>query len=157
MESPEVVDQEVEDAQDDNEQSGAVLGLESNDNHDARNTAKGGDNDTPKRPLSAENESNEEEDQEDTTSKLEVHLAILLVDLGKTSKDLCLANPRIRQNHDETTNDRQVSEEEVEIEDETVTKSLSDDNAHETGDGVVGVLSDDDKGGAREHSDDVDE
>jgi hypothetical protein len=156
VESPEVVDQQVENAQNNNEQSGAVLGLESNDNHDAGDAAKRRDNDAPKRPLATEDKSNEEEDQEDTASQLEVHLAILLVDLGETCKDLSLANPRIRQDHDQATNDREVSEEEVEIEDETVTKSLSDDNAHETGDGVVGVLSDDDQGGAGEHGDDVD-
>lgn len=156
VESPEVVDQQVEDAQNDNEQSGAVLGLESNDNHDAGDAAKRRDNDAPERPLATEDKSDEEEDQKDTASQLEVHLAILLVDLGKTCKDLSLANPRIRQDHDQATDDRQVSEEEVEIEDETVAKSLSDDNAHETGDGVVGVLSDDDQSGAREHGNDVD-
>jgi hypothetical protein len=156
VESPEVVDQQVEDAQNDNEKGGAVLGLESNDNHDARDATKGRDNDAPERPLATEDKSDEEEDQEDTASQLEVHLAVLLVDLGKTCKDLSLAHPRIRQDHDQTTNDGEVSEEEVEIEDETVTKSLSDNNAHETGDSVVGVLSDDDQGGAREHGDDVD-
>ncbi|KAI6770245.1 hypothetical protein HG530_004874 [Fusarium avenaceum] len=153
---PEVVDQEVENAQNDNEQSSTVLGLESNNHHDTRNATEGRDNDAPERPLATEDKSDEEEDEQNSASQLEVHLAILLVNLRKTSKDLSLANPRVRQDHDQATNDRQVSEEEVQIENKSVAQSLSDDDTHETSDGVVGVLSDDDKSGAGEHGNDVD-
>jgi hypothetical protein len=86
--SPEVVDQQVEDTQDDDQHYGAELCLEANHNHNASNEAQHSHNDSPDAPLSAENESNEQEDQEDTTSKLEVHLAILLIDLWQTSEGL---------------------------------------------------------------------
>lgn len=91
--SPEVVHQQVETAQDDDKQRSAVLGLETHDNHDTGASAKDADEDAPEGPLAAENEANEEEDQEHTTSQLEVHLLVLLIQSGETGKSLGLANP----------------------------------------------------------------
>lgn len=155
--SPEVVDKEVEDAENNDEESGAELGLEADDDHDAGASTQDADDDAPDGPGTAEDEADKQENQEDATSELEVHLAVLLVDLGQTGKGLGLTDPRVGEDHDEATNDGQVAEEEVEVEDEAVSEGLGDDNGHEAGDGIVGVLADDDEGGAGKHGNDVDE
>jgi len=61
--SPEVVDEDVEDAQNDNEQGGAGLGLKTDNNHDAGDEADERDDDAPDGPLAAEDEADEEEDE----------------------------------------------------------------------------------------------
>jgi hypothetical protein len=153
--SPEVVDQNVEDTQDENKQRRAPLGLESNHNHDTCDQTNDGDHHSPDGPLSAEHEADEEEDEEHTTRELEVHLAVLLLNLGQASEGLGLANPRVRQDHQETTHDREVAQEEVQVKYQAITESLGDDNTDETGDGIFGVTAGDDQGGASDHCDDV--
>lgn len=111
--SPEVVHQNVENAKNDNQERGAELGFETNDNHDTRHETEEGDDDAPNGPLAAEDEADEEEDEEDTSSKLEVHLAVLLLKLREPGKRLGLAHPRVGKDHDQTAHDRQVAEEEV--------------------------------------------
>lgn len=91
--SPEVVHQDVEDTQDEHQQGGAPLRLKSHHDHDARDQADDGDHYSPNGPLSTEHEADKEEDEEHTTSELEVHLAILLLDLGQASEGLGLADP----------------------------------------------------------------
>ena len=90
---PEVVDEQIEDAQDDDEQDGAELGLEADNHHDAGAGAKDADNDAPDGPLAAEDEADEEEDEQDAACELKVHLPVLLVDLWEPGKRLGLANP----------------------------------------------------------------
>lgn len=155
--SPEVVHQHVEDTQDEYQQRGAPLRLESHHNHDACDQADDGDKHSPDGPLSTEHEADEEEDEEHTTSELEVHLAILLLDLRQAGEGLGLAHPRVRQDHQETAHDRQVAQEEVEIEDQAVAEGLGDDNTDETGDGIFGVAAGDDEYGASGHCEDVDD
>lgn len=157
VKSPEVVHQQVEAAEDDDQQRSAVLGLEANNDHDTGASAKDADEDAPEGPLAAEDEANEEEDEENTTRQLEVHLLVLLVQGGETSKGLALAHPRVREDHEEATNDGQVSQEEVEIEDQAVAESLNNHNAHESRNSVIRVLSGDDESGAGGHGENVEE
>lgn len=154
--SPKVVDKDVEDAEDDDEQGGAELGLEANHNHDTGASAEERDDDAPQRPLSAKDEADEEKDEQHAASKLKVHLAVLFVDLGQAGKGLGLAHPRVGEHHEQAADDGQVAEEEVEVKDEAVTQRLGDDDGHEAGDGVVGMLPDDDENRARHHCQDVD-
>lgn len=153
--SPEVVDQDVEDAEDNNQEGGAVLGLETDNDHDASASSQEANHNTPDGPLAAEDEADEEEDQENTTSQLEVHLPVLLINLGETGKGLGLADPGIGQNHEKTADDGQVSEEEVEVEDQAVSKSLGDNDAHEAGHSVIRVFPGDDEDGAEEHGEHI--
>ena len=155
--SPEVVDERVEDAEDDDEQGGAELGLEADNDHDAGDEADEADNDAPDGPLAAEDEADKEEDEQDAAGELEVHLAVLLLELGQAGKGLGLAHPRVRQHHEQTAHDGQVAQEEVEVEDEAVAERLGDDDADQAADGVLGVPADDDEGGAGGHGEDVDE
>ena len=76
---PEVVDQEIENAQDHNEHDSTELCLEAYHDHDASDESKECNNDSEEAPCTAKDESNEEEDQKHSASKLEVHLAILLI------------------------------------------------------------------------------
>ena len=135
--------------------NGAELGLEANNNHDASPGTNDGDGHTPDGPLAAEHEANEEEDEQDTACKLEVHLSVLLVELGQASKSLGLTDPGVRKHHQKTADNRKIAEEEVEVEDEAVSKGLGHNNAHETSHGVVRVFSDDDKDRACTHDNNV--
>lgn len=155
--SPEVVDQDIENAQNDNQQSGAKLGLEAHHNHDTSQQSEQADNDSPDTPVTAEHEANEQEDQQHSAGKLEVHLAILLLELRETGKGLRLAHPRVRQNHQQTAHDRQVAQEEVEVEDEAVAERLGDDDADQAGHGVLRVPASDYEDGAGEHGDHIDD
>lgn len=153
--SPEVVHKNVKDAKNNNQERSAVLGLESNNHHDTSNGSQDAHQDTPQGPLAAEDEAHKEEDQQHTASQLEVHLAVLLIDLGQTSKSLGLANPRIRQDHKQTTDNGQVSEEEVEIEDQAVAEGLRDHNPHQPSNCVIRVFPNNNERGTREHGDHV--
>lgn len=155
MQSPEVVDQDVEDAQDEDEQDGAQLGLEANDDHDAGNEAENADGDAPEAPLARRDETDKEEDQQDAARQLEVHLAILLIELRKTGGGEPLAHPRIRQDHEEPSNDRQVAQEEVQVEDQSVAQRLRHDHAQKPTHCVFRVLASDDHDRANRHGDNV--
>lgn len=107
--------------------------------------------------MASEDKSNKEEDQKNTASQLEVHLAILLVESRESGKSLGLAHPRVRQDHEEATNDGKISEEEVEIEEQAIAESLGNNDTHETCDSIVRVLSGDDEDRASHHGNDVDD
>lgn len=153
--SPEVVDKDVEDTQDEDQKSGAELGLESNHNHDTSKQANERDNDSPERPVTAPDKADEQEDEQNTASKLEIHLAVLLVDRGEAGESLGLPDPRVGENHQKATNDGQVSEEKVEVKDETVSEGLHDHDAHESGNRIVGISASDDEERAGYHGEDV--
>lgn len=155
--SPEVVDQDVEHTQQHNQHDRTPLGLESNNDHDTRDEAEQADNNAPETPLAGEDESDEEEDQQHTTSELDVHLAVLLIELGKTGGDELLAHPRVRENHEQATDNTQVAEEEVEVEDQSVTETLNDDDSQETANGVLRVSTSNDHERASRHCDHVDD
>lgn len=155
--SPEVVDQHVEYAQDNHQQRGAPLRLESNNHHDTGDQADNGDEDPPDGPLSTEHEAHKQEDEQHATCELEVHLAVLLFHLRKTSKCLGLLHPRVGEHHQKAAHDGQVAQEEVEIEDEAVAEGLRDDDANEASDSVFGVTAGNDERGADYHCDDVDD
>jgi hypothetical protein len=153
VQGPEVVDQKVEDAEDDDEHDGAELCLETNDDHDAGHESKQANADPPEAPVAAEDEADEEEDEQDTASELEVHLAVLLVEGRETSRGELLADPRVGKHHQETAHDGQVAQEEVEVEDQPVSETLEHHDANETEDAVVRVLSCDDHDRADGHGD----
>ena len=74
----------------------------------------------------------------------------------KTGKGLGLAYPRIRKHHKETAHNRQVTEKEVEVKNETVAERLGNNNADETAHGILGVLADNNEGRAGGHGKNVD-
>ena len=63
MDAPEVVDEDVEDAEDDNKERASPLCLESNSNHRARSQTNKRDKYTGNTPLPTEREANEQEDE----------------------------------------------------------------------------------------------
>src|SRR2546421_12168030 len=73
---PEVVHKQVEDAQQDHQQDGAQLRLESYHNHNAGDQADQADHDSPKTPGSGKDEADEEEHQENPSTKLYIHLPV---------------------------------------------------------------------------------
>jgi hypothetical protein len=61
--TPPVVGEHVEDAEDDDKERGGPFGLETDGDHDASSEPKNGDKETCDAPLSLENESEEQEDE----------------------------------------------------------------------------------------------
>lgn len=153
--SPEVVDEQVEDAQNDNKHYSAPLGLESDNDHDTSHGTKKNDNQSPEAPLACEDEANKEENEQDAAGKLKVHLTVLFVELGEAGWGELLAHPAVGENHQQASHDRQITQEEVEVEDEAVAEGLSDDDAEQAAYGVLAVLADDDHEGRGAHGDDV--
>lgn len=137
VESPKVVDDEVEDAQNEDQHHSAPLGLESHNDHDASNEAKDADSDPPEAPVTLEYEANEQEYQENAAGQLEVHPLVLLIDLRKACGGKPLPDPRIRQYHEQSSHDGQVAEEEVQVEDQTITNALQDDDTDKSENAVV--------------------
>ena len=157
VQGPEVVDQDVEDAEDDHQQNRAELGLEPHNHHNAGHEANQADKDPAKAPVAAEDEADKEEDEQDATCKLEVHLAVLLVELRQAGRREPLAYPRIRQDHQKPAHDRQIAQEEVEVKDQPVPNALENNHANEAEDAIVRVFPYDDHKGADAHGDYVDD
>ena len=154
---PEVVDKDVENAQDGDEDYGTPLGLETNNNHHAGNETNHDDRNATNAPLAGKDEANEEENEQHAASELEIHLAVLLIELRQAGGRELFANPAVGQDHEQATHDTQVTQEEVEVEDQAVAERLRDDNADQTHDSVLAVLADDDHEGGGEHGDNVDD
>jgi len=73
MDGPKVVDDDVEDAQQGDEEHGAVLGLEADGNHDTRKKTDRTHCDTQDTPtIPFKDESEEQEDKKDSTGELKV-------------------------------------------------------------------------------------
>ena len=141
---PEVIHNHVENTQDQHQHHSAELSLEAHHHHHTRNKPQAGNHDPAYTPVTGEDEADEEEYQEDTASELEIHLAVLLVDGGKTGGSEPLSDPAVGQHHQETAHDAKVAEEEVEIEDETVAEGLGDNHAKEAGDSLIAMFPEDD-------------
>jgi len=154
---PEVVDKDVEDAQDGDEDDGAPLGLETHNDHDAGDESDHDDRHATNAPLAGEDEANEQENEQDAAGELEVHLAVLLVELGQAGGRELFADPAVGQDHEQAAHDAQVAQEEVEVEDQAVAERLRDDDADQAHDRVLAVLADDDHEGGGEHGDNVDD
>ena len=154
---PEVVDKDVENAQDGDEDDGAPLGLETNNDHHAGNETDHDNRHATNAPLAGEDEANEQENEQHATGELEVHLAVLLVELGQAGGRELFADPAVGQDHEQAAHDTQVAQEEVEVEDQAVAERLGDNDADQAHDGVLAVLADDNHEGGGEHGDNVDD
>nr|POE47778.1 hypothetical protein CFP56_01109 [Quercus suber] len=154
---PEVVDEDVEDAQNHDEDDRAPLRLESNHHHDACHSAQHDDEDSTHTPLPCEDKTDEQENQEHSPGELEVHFAILFVKLGEASRSESFADPRIGKYHEQTAHDRKIAQEKVQVEDQAVTQRLCDDHADEPGHGIFAVPTDDDQEGRCGHGEHIDD
>lgn len=153
---PEVVHEQIENAQQNHQQDGAQFGFESYHHHDAGNQANQAHDDSPKAPRSGKHEADEKEDEKYPSTKLDIHLPILLVHLRQSRKDP-FADPAVGQDHEEPAHDGQITEEKVEIEDEAVAQGLGDHHPNQANHSVLGVFADDDHCRADTHSNDVGE
>lgn len=71
VDAPPVVDEDVENTEEGHQETGTPFRLESNGDHDTSAETDNGNEDPGERPVTLEDESDEQEDKEDTTSKLE--------------------------------------------------------------------------------------
>ena len=79
-------------------------------------------------------------------------LAVCLAEGGKTSKEFLARVHGVAEDHEETTDDGEVAEEEVEVEDEAIAECLNDDNAKKTANRVFRVPLRNDGSRTDEHS-----
>lgn len=98
-----------------------------------------------------EDKADKDEDEQHTTGELEVGLAVLLVDIGKTSKDVFALAEGLGEHHEEATDNGEVAEEEVEVKDEAVAEALDNNDSKETSDGGFRVAFGNDHAGAGHH------
>jgi len=126
--APPVVDCDIEDREKENEEGCGPLGLETNRNHDTGHKSNYGNKDSGHAPGTLKDESNEKENEENTTCKLEIFPAVCLGHARDASKDVLLAAKRITEDHEKPTDDREVPEEEIEVENQAVTETLDNDD-----------------------------
>lgn len=126
---PEVVHKHIEHTQKHNQDDSTPLRLEANDDHDASDEAKQTNKHTPEAPLAREDKAHKQEDEQHAARELDIHLAVLLIELRQAGWDELLAHPRVRNHHEQTADDAQVAQEEVQIEDQAVAQSLCDHHA----------------------------
>ena len=152
---PEIVDENIENAQDHHKDDGTPLRLEADDHHDAGYSTDRNDNEAPEVPLARRHKANEQENQQNAAGQLEVHLAIFLVKLGQAGGSEALAHPAVGEGHDQSSQDADIAEEKVQIEDQAVTNGLDDDYTDQCRDGVLAAFADDHKNAGAGHGDDV--
>lgn len=167
MYRPPVVGEYIEDTEHENQEYSSPFGLESDSNHAAGTKTKDRNKETSNAPLSLEDETKEEEDEQDTAGKEEAEmvrchedvgdesnlllLAVGFTDAGKSSKSLLLVHHRVGKDHEQAANNGKVAEEKVHVKDETVTKALNDDNGEQATNGKLGVTLEDDSTRAGKH------
>lgn len=78
-------------------------------------------------------------------------LSVHLRHARQARKQLLLGSQRLAQDHEQATNDREVSEEEREIKDEAVAKGLGNDDTEETSDRLLDEAARDDQSRAGDH------
>lgn len=154
--SPEVIHQQVKDAQNHHQHNRTPLGLESHHYHHTRHKPKQTNHHPPKPPLPCKHKPHKQKNQQHPSRKLKIHLSILLIHLRQSGRREFRTHPAVAKNHKEPAHDAEVAQEEVEVENEAVAESLGDDNADKAEDGAVGMFAYDDKSGADDHGNDID-
>ena len=154
---PKVIHKHIEETQQDHQQDSTPFCLEPDDDHDTGNKSQQADENPPEPPLAREDESDKKKDEQNTTGKLDIHFAILLVELWQPGWNEPLAHPRVRNHHQQTANNAQIAEEEVQVSHETVCDGLGDHDTQEAGNGVFGAFADNDQERAHRHGDHVHE
>lgn len=155
MHAPPVVHDDIEDGEEDDQECGRPLGLETHGDHDAGGEPDQREDQSCKGPLSLEGDSDEKEDQKDSACQLEVFLAIIVAQIGKSRKEGPTSDHRIGKDHEETSNNGEVAQEEINIKDETVTKALQDDDTQKTANCDLRVALGDDGTRGSQHGEDV--
>ena len=152
---PPVIHQNIEDTQDHDQDNRTPLGLEAHRNHHTRHQPNANHDHPSETPIPGKHKPDEKENQQHSPSKLEIHLAILFVDLWQAGGRELLPHPAVGEDHEQAAHDAEVAQEEVEVEDEAVAEGLGHDDASQPDDGVFAVFADDDEDRAGGHGDDV--
>lgn len=153
---PEIIDKEIEDAQDDHQHHRTPLCLETHHNHHTSHESEQTNDHSRNTPITSENKPDEQEDQQDPPGKLDVHFAVFLVYRRQPRWGKPFAHPGVAENHEKPTHNAEIAEKEVQVKYKTVAESLGNDHTKEAEYSPIGVLADDDKGRTYKHGDDVD-
>lgn len=153
---PEIIDQNIKDAQNDHQHHRAPFGLEPHHHHHTSHESKQADHHPSNPPVAGEHEADEQEYQQHSSSELKIHFTVLLIDRRQSGRGKLFAHPRVTENHEESTHDAEVTQEKVQVEDKAVAKSLGDHNGEKAEDGVIGVFARDDENRADAHGKDID-
>ena len=154
---PEIVHQNIEHTQNHDQNDRTPLRLKPHHNHHTRHRPKRNHDQPPRAPIPGKHKAHKQKNQQHAPRELEVHLAVLLVDLRQAGGGELLAHPAVGEDHEQAAHDAEVAQEEVEVEDEAVAEGLGDDDGDEARDGVLGVAAGDDEGAAGDHGADVED
>jgi len=137
--APPVVGENVEHAQNEDKECSRPFRFESNGDHGTSPESNDGDKYANESPLSLKDKSNKEENEEHTSGEKEVFLSIGFADAWQTSKELFASDHGITENHKEATDDTEVTQEEIEVENKTVAKALDNNHSQETSNSIFTV------------------
>jgi len=122
--APEVVENDVRNAEKEDEKHCAPLCLEPNGDHGAGYETDQTDDDAEKAPFAIEDETDKQENEEDPPCELKVGPSIHLGELRKGGKHIPSSVERVGEYHEETTEDGEIAQEEIHVKDETIAKRL---------------------------------
>ena len=97
---PEVVDHDIEDAQDHHQDDGTPLRFEAYHHHNTSHRTKANHNQSTYAEVSCKDEADEQENEQHSSSKLKVHLPVLLVELREACRRKLLAHPTVGKHHE---------------------------------------------------------
>jgi len=155
MHTPPIVGEHIKYAQHEDQKGSGPFGFEANSNHNASTKSKDGNEYATDTPFTLKDKAKEQEDKENAASQKEVFFTICFADRGEASEQLLSGDHRIAEDHEQATNNAQITEEEVEIEDETITEALDNDHRKQTSNSVLCVFLENDRARSTEHGNHV--
>lgn len=129
MHTPPIIDCNIEHAQSKNQKCSGKLGFEPNGDHDTSRQSNQAYESPRNRKLPVDDESDKQKDEEDPPRQLKVFLSVRLVDLERREtweKTGFVFGEGVREDHEETTDYREVAQEKVDVEDKAVSETLGD-------------------------------
>lgn len=155
MDTPPIIDGDIENTERYDEECCRPLGLEANGDHNASDEAEQRKERAPDAPLALDNKAKEKEDKEDAAREKEaksrqvkicvtgersrsnaLFSAVSLTDTWDTSEQLFARHHRVTEYHEKTSNDGKVAKEEGHVKNETVAKPLDDNDSEKARDSV---------------------
>jgi len=86
---------------------------------------------------------------------LEIFPPVVLSHAGDAGEKFLSRAQSVTEDHQQATDNGEVAEKEVEVEDETVTEALDNDDTEETADSIFRIALPNDRGRAGQHGEDV--
>lgn len=160
MYGPPVIGKHVEHAENEDQERSGPFSFEANGNHGTCGETDDRNEDASDGPGALDDESEEKEDKQNTSGEEEANKTKSVRKIVVCSSDVCInllflpvgltnrwnaskcslpTQHGITEDHEQTTDDTQVPQEETQVKDKTVSEALNDDDGEKTCDGIFGV------------------